>query len=48
MKKLTILLNDEQLRDKFAKRSIEIIKNNFDINKKIKNLIKLYCYENKD
>jgi N-acetyl-alpha-D-glucosaminyl L-malate synthase BshA len=41
-KKLIILVKNTQLRNQFAKKSVKIIENEFDINKKINRLINLY------
>ena len=45
MDRLIILINDVSLREKFAKKSVEIIRNELNIDKKINELIKLYDYE---
>jgi len=42
---LIILIDNARLREKFRRNSIEIIKDKFDINKKINILIKLYSNE---
>lgn len=41
-KKLRILINDIELREKFGKKSVELIKIQFDITKKIEKLMNLY------
>lgn len=43
--KLIILIDNDRLREKFRRNSIEIIKDKFDINKKINILMKLYSNE---
>lgn len=40
--KLLVLIDDAKLREEFAKRSMELMRNEFDINKKIDLLIELY------
>ena len=43
--KISILINNVPLREKFAKRSVKIIRNEFNIDKKVNELIELYSKE---